>query len=100
MSTSIKDFDMKKRCWQIFYQEQNMNASQTAIQLHAEFPNRRKKPINHKTVNAWAHDMNAWMKERDGIPNLDKVPNTQESNNSQNSQDSQLPLIDDPNLIF
>ena len=100
MSTSIKDFDMKKRCWQIFYQEQNMNASQTAKQLHEEFPNRRKKPINHKTVNAWAHDMNAWMKERDGIPNLDKVPNTQESNNSQNSQDSQLPLIDDPNLIF
>ena len=100
MSTSIKDFDMKKRCWQIFYQEQNMNASQTAKQLHEEFPNRRKKPINHKTVNAWAHDMNAWMKERDGIPNLDKVPNTQESNNSQNSQDSQMELLGDPNSIF
>lgn len=100
MSASIKDFDMKKRCWQIFYQEQNMNASQTAKQLHEEFPNRRKKPINHKTVNAWAHDMNAWMKERDGIPNLDKVPNTQESNNSQNSQDSQIELLGDPNLIF
>ena len=100
MSSSIKDFDMKKRCWQIFYQEQNMNASQTAIQLHAEFPNRRKKPINHKTVNAWAHDMNAWMKERNGIPNLDKVPNTQESNNSLNSQDSQMELLGDPNSIF
>ena len=30
--------------------------------------------------------MNAWMKERDGIPNLDKVPNTQVNN-------SQIPKI-------
>ena len=97
MSTSIKDFDMKRRCWEIFYQEQNMNASQTAIQLHAEFPNRRKKPLNHKTVNAWAHDMNAWMKERDGIPNSDNGLKPQDSNNSHNSQ---IDLLADPNLVF
>ena len=97
MSTSIKDFDMKRRCWEIFYQEQNMNASQTAIQLHAEFPNRRKKPLNHKTVNAWAHDMNAWMKERDGIPKSDNGLNPQDSNNSHNSQ---IDLLADPNLVF
>lgn len=97
VSTSIKDFDMKRRCWEIFYQEQNMNASQTAIQLHAEFPNRRKKPLNHKTVNAWAHDMNAWMKERDGIPNSDNGLNPQDSINSHNSQ---IDLLVDPNLVF
>jgi len=97
ISTSIKDFDMKRRCWEIFYQEQNMNASQTAIQLHAEFPNRRKKPLNHKTVNAWAHDMNAWMKERDGIPNSDNGLKPHHSNNSHNSQ---IDLLADPNLVF
>jgi len=100
ISTSIKDFDMKRRCWEIFYQEQNMNASQTAIQLHAEFPNRRKKPLNHKTVNAWAHDMNAWMKERDGIPNSDNGLKPQDSNNSHNSHNSQIDLLADPNLVF
>ena len=40
---------------------------------------------NYKTVNAWAHDMNAWMKERMGFPIWIKYKYP-ESNNSQNSK--------------